>query len=295
MASGFHQIPIDEESIHKTAFITPDGHFEYLRMPFGLANAPAVFQRAVNLALGNLRDSIALVYLDDILIPSVTPEEGFSHLRRVLEALSSAGFSLNIKKCRFLQPNLEYLGREISGEGIRPGKSKTEALLNSPTPENVKQVRQFMGLAGYFRKFVPEFASRTACITRLTKQGVPFCWGQDQENARKYVINHLTSRPLLAVYNPELPTELHTDASSIGYGAILVQKHGIQPKLLLGIRGSTPMIQELLKSAAKDLTPLRNRDVDRQRLAERLNMAPNYDGINKRRRIVSNFRWETLY
>ena len=98
MVSGFHRIPIAADSIHKTAFVTPDGHFEYLRMPFGLTNAPAVFQRAINAALGPLRNKIALVYLDDILIPSLTIEEGLERLECVLQALSQAGFTLNIKK-----------------------------------------------------------------------------------------------------------------------------------------------------------------------------------------------------
>jgi hypothetical protein len=99
MASEFHQIPIRQDSIHKTGFVTPDGHFKYLRMPFGLANAPAVFQRAINSALGDLKHTIALVYMDDILIPFETAEQGLVYLEQVLQALKSAGFSLNVSKC----------------------------------------------------------------------------------------------------------------------------------------------------------------------------------------------------
>ncbi|XP_076660006.1 uncharacterized protein LOC143363281 [Halictus rubicundus] len=223
MASGFHQIPIADDSIEKTAFVTPDGHYEYLRMPFGLCNAPAVFQRAINKALGNLRNTVALVYLDDILIPSQTIEEGFVNLEKVLDALSTAGFTLNIEKCSFFKKSIEYLGREISADGIRPGKSKLKALIDSPVPSNVKQIRQFMGLASYFRKFVPEFASRTSCITRLVKQGEPWNWGPEQDRARCYVIEKLSSQPLLTIFDPTRETELHTDASSLGYGAILFQ------------------------------------------------------------------------
>ena len=124
MTSGFYQIPIAPCSIEKTAFVTPDGHYEFLRMPFGLANAPAVFQRAINVALGKLRNNIALVYLDDILIPSQTVEEGLERLERVLKALDVAGFSLNLEKCSFFMTTIEYLGREVSAQGISPGKVK---------------------------------------------------------------------------------------------------------------------------------------------------------------------------
>lgn len=224
MASGFHQIPIANCSIEKTAFVTPDGHYEYLRMPFGLSNAPAVFQRAICKALGDLKDRDAMVYLDDILIPSVSITEGLDKLNRVLKCLTTAGFSLNITKCHFFEKQIEYLGQEVSERGIRPGKNKVEALLRSPDPCNVKQVRQFMGLANYFRKFVPEMAARTACITKLTKNNEQFVWGNDQKIAKAYVCTFLSKRPFLTIFDPVLETELHTDASSIGFGAILFQR-----------------------------------------------------------------------
>ncbi|CAK9833137.1 Retrovirus-related Pol polyprotein from transposon 297 [Anthophora retusa] len=224
MASGFYQIPNAEDSIEKTAFVTPAGHYEFRRMPFGLCNAPAVFQRAINKALGNLGNSIALVYLDDILIPSETIEEGFERLKVVLSALDKTGFSLNLKKCAFFKTKIEYLGREISAEGIRPGEAKIKSLLEAPIPENVKQVRQFMGLASYFRKFIPEFAVRTACITKLTKKDEQWKWGDEQEEARKYILKKLCTKPLLVIFDPTRETKLHTDASSLGYGAILFQR-----------------------------------------------------------------------
>lgn len=225
MAAGFLQIPVHEDSIEKTAFVTPDGQYEYLRMPFGLANAPSVFQRAIGRALDPLiREGIVLLYLDDILIPATSVMIGMQHLRKTFEALHQAGFSINIDKCKFFVTTIEYLGREISSEGIRPSRGKAEALLKSPVPKNVREVRQFMGLASYFRKFIPSFAEKTACITALTKSTIPWHWGEAQTEARNYLISILTSRPVLAVFDPELPTELHTDASSLGYGAILMQQ-----------------------------------------------------------------------
>lgn len=224
MASGFHQIPITEESIEKTGFVTPDDHCEFLRMPFGLVNAPAVFQRAINKALGDLKNTIAVVYLDDVLIPSKSIEQGLHRLNIVLKALSDGGFSLNLDKCKFLQNTIEYLGREISKEGVRPSRTKIDALVSSPTPTNVKHIRQFMGLANYFRKFIPEFAAKTSCITHLTKNKIKFEWTPECEEAKAYIIRQLTARPVLTIFDPELQTELHTDASAVGYGAILFQR-----------------------------------------------------------------------
>lgn len=224
MFSGFHQISIHADSIKKTAFVTPDSHYEYLRMPFGLSNSPAVFQRSINKALGSLKDSIALIYLDDVLVPFETVEEALQSLEAVFKALQASGFCLNLKKCQFMQDKLEYLGREISAEGIRSSTRKVEALLKAPTPTNIKKVKQFMGLAGYFRKFIPEFATRIACITKLTRANEQFRWTAEQESARKYIIDHLTSKPLLCVFDATLPTELHTDVSSVGYGGILILK-----------------------------------------------------------------------
>lgn len=200
MASGFYQIPIAQDSIEKTAFVTPDGHYEYLRVPMGLSNAPAVFQRAICKALGNLKDKDALVYLDDVLIPSKSISEGLVKLDKVLKALSTAGFTLNRKKCYFFETKIEYLGQEISEHGIRPSKNKVEALLNASDPKTVKQVRQFMGLANYFRKYIPELSARTACITKLTKNNEKFVWGDDQKIAKEYVCAFLSQRPLLSFF-----------------------------------------------------------------------------------------------
>lgn len=221
MKNGFYQIPISPDSIKYTAFVTPGGHYEFRKMPFGICNGPAVFQRAITKAVKNLK--FLLVYIDDILIPCQTIDEGVEYLEKTLGALCSSGFTINLKKCKFFVDNIEYLGRHISRDGIRPSETKVTALVNSPVPTSIKQIRQFMGLASYFRKFIPNLAARTACITKLTKQNQKWEWGPEQDAARKYVIDHLSSKPLLTVFNPALPTELCTDASKLGYGAILLQ------------------------------------------------------------------------
>lgn len=226
MATGFYQIPIDAESVHKTGFVTPEGHYEFLKMPFGLANAPVVFQRIITNTLRSFIDTgKVLVYTDDILILSQTTDEGIETLRQVMLVLTSAGFSINIRKCKFLTTEIEYLGRVISRGQVRPSPRKIEAIVNAPTPSNLKKVRQFLGLAGHFRRYIAGDALKTACIAHLTRKDAKFDWGVEQENARKELIAILTSDPVLAIFDPILPTEVHTDASSLGYGAVLIQTH----------------------------------------------------------------------
>lgn len=224
MATGFHQIPIDEESIHKTAFVTPEGHWEYLRMPYGLTNSPVVYQRIINDTLrSHINAGNVLVYVDDVLIMSNTKDEGIKLLKLVLTTLTNAGFSINLKKCSFLTTEVEYLGRVISQGQVRPSPRKVEALVNSPSPTNVKQVRQFLGLAGYFRRYIRNYAAKTTQISRLLKKDVPFHWGPEQESVKQEIVSVLTSSPVLSIFDPLLRTEVHTDASSIGYGAVLLQ------------------------------------------------------------------------
>lgn len=226
MASGFYQIPIHESSIHKTGFVTPEGHYEFIKMPFGLCNSPTVYQRIINTTLRKLIEAgSVLVYVDDVLLMSETITEGITLLREVFKTLTDAGFSINLQKCSFLTSQVEYLGRVISHGQVRPSPGKVAALVSSPAPSNVKQVRQFLGLAGYFRRYIEGYASKTVSISRLLKKDTKFVWGSEQEFARQYLINRLTTEPVLAIFDPALATELHTDASSVGYGAVLLQTH----------------------------------------------------------------------
>lgn len=235
MATGFHQIPMDRDSIPLTGFVTPEGQYEYLKMPYGLANAPVVYQRIMTKTLRpHLESGRTLVYIDDVLLLSNSIDEGLRTLREVLQTLTNSGFSINLKKCSFLATKIEYLGRTISQGQVQPSKSKVNALVESPIPKSVKQVRQFLGLASYFRRYIPGFANKTAPITKLTKKDATFTWGSDQEEARQGIISLLTSEPVLSIYDPDLPIEIHTDASSIGYGAVLLQVHGNGCKRAVG-------------------------------------------------------------
>ncbi|XP_033228968.1 uncharacterized protein K02A2.6-like [Belonocnema kinseyi] len=189
LKSGFYQIPIDEDSIKITGFVTPDNHYEFLRIPFGLKNSPAVFQRAINRAFGELRFSIALVYTDDILVTASSIEEAFQNLESVLQALKKNNFSLNLAKCKFLQTTIDYLGRKISE-----------------------------------KKFIKDFASIVAPLTDLLRKEASRKYESEQANVVRDLKRILTDRPILALFDPTLETELHTDASLVGLGAMLMQK-----------------------------------------------------------------------
>ena len=221
MKLGFHQIPLHPDAIEKTAFVTPDGHYEYVRVTFGLVNAPEYFQRIM---ISTFRGTDINIYIDDIIFAVNSIEEGFKQLEKVLEILKSKHFSINISKCNFFQRKIDYLGREISEEGVRPGHRKIVALMNIESPKNVKQVRQFFGLAGFFRIFIKDFAKRVVPLTNLLRKNVTWKWGSEQENSVREIKEILSSRPVLSIFDPSLETEVHTDASSIALGAMLIQK-----------------------------------------------------------------------
>lgn len=224
MAAGYHQIHVEAESVERTAFVTRDGQYEYLAMPFGLRNAASVYQRCINRALKSLKDTIALAYMDDVLCFSSTAAEGLERLDAVLVALSEAGFSFNISKCKFMKTQISYLGYVIYAGEVRPNPLKIQALIHAPTPKTATQVRQFLGLASYFRRFIPNFVYLTAPLYPLTKLKGPITWSEKCDEAHKKIVKILTSEPVLTIYNPSVPVELHTDASSDGYGAILIQR-----------------------------------------------------------------------
>lgn len=224
LASGYYQIELTEQSKAKTAFVTPDGQWEFNRMPFGLANAPAIFQRTVNKALGSLKFNTAVAYMDDILVPSKTVDDGLQKLEVIFDRIRAANLTLKLSKCHFFQTSVDFLGFEVSANGIRPGSKKTDAVHHFPVPKNVHNVRQFIGLASFFRKFIKNFATIAKPLTGLLKNNAPWKWGEEQHQAFENLKTQLVSRPVLALYNPSLYTELHTDASKWGVGGMLLQK-----------------------------------------------------------------------
>ena len=219
---------MDPATTEKSAFVTHCGLHEFVRMPFGLCNAPATFQRLMQVVLAGLEWKCCFVYLDDILVCSKTFEEHMEHLRLVFERLRRAGLTLKPKKCCFLREEVQYLGHVISKRGILPDPEKTQKVREFPIPTDVTRVRQFVGLASYYRRFVPGFAHIANPLHALTKKGVPFEWTKECQVAFERLKELLTTAPILAYphFGPGEEFVLETDASLERLGTILSQMQG---------------------------------------------------------------------
>uniref|UniRef100_A0A158P4N7 RNA-directed DNA polymerase n=1 Tax=Tetranychus urticae TaxID=32264 RepID=A0A158P4N7_TETUR len=225
LRSGYHQVELAPEDRQKSAFVTSFGMYEYVTMPFGLCNAPATFQRLMNCCLGGLKYKCCLVYIEDIIVFSKTIKEHLERLEAVFDSLRRAGLTLKPDKCFFFKKKILYLGHIISAAGQEPDPEKIRAVKNFPVPVTLKDIRAFVALCSYYRKFIKDFAKIAQPLTQLTKKEVPFIWGPTQIEAFEYLKNCLVKAPVLAHYNHMLETQLRTDASDIGLGAILLQKH----------------------------------------------------------------------
>lgn len=229
LTSGYWQIQVDERDREKTAFITPDGLFEFKVMPFGLCSAPATFQRVMDTVLAGLKWQTCLVYLDDVVVFASNFDEHIQRLQTVLDAIRTSGFTLNRTKCRFAYEELLFLGHVVNRHGVRPDPQKTAAIGNFPIPSDKKAVRRFLGLCAYFRRFVQDFSRIAEPLTLLTKADEQFRWGQPQEEAFRELQHRLLSPPVLGHFDENADTEVHTDASGVGLGAVLVQaKDGLE-------------------------------------------------------------------
>ncbi|GFW12307.1 retrovirus-related Pol polyprotein from transposon 17.6 [Trichonephila clavipes] len=223
LRSGYWQIEIDEADREKTAFITPEGLYEFKVMPFGLCNAPATFERIMDNLLRHFKWTMCLCYLDDIIVFSETFEDHLIRLRLVLKCLQEAGLKLNSKKCLFAAQEVKILGHLVSSNGVRPDPDKIKAVRNFPTPKNIHDIRSFLGLCSYFRRFIKGFCYLAEPLQSLLKSGVEFHWGPEEVEAFNSLKKALTSDPVLGMYDERASTEIHTDASGYGIGAVLVQ------------------------------------------------------------------------
>lgn len=223
LASGFHQIEIHNESIPKTAFSTDSGHYEFLRMPFGLCNAPPTFQRAMNTIFNNIPN--VLVCRDDIIIYSNTIEEHFVHLKTVFNLLSPHNLKIQLDKTEFIKSELLLLGHIISKEGIKPNPRKLEAIDKFPLPKTKQKSRQFLGLTGYYRKFIKNYAQIAKPLTSALHndaEPIPSLYEDSFQTLKQLLIN----APIIQLPDFSQNFTLTTDASNVALGAVLSQNSG---------------------------------------------------------------------
>ena len=222
--SGFWQINLDKESRRLTTFLSPFGRFWFNRLPFGIASAPEIFQRAMSRLLEGIPGVVC--HMDDILIHGKDLASHDVTLRKVLSKLQDAGLTLNRDKCEFRRTSLRFLGYVINEEGLRPDSRKVKAIQDFPSPTNKTDLRRLNGMLNQMAKFIPHLASTNAPMRALLKEGHEWHWGPQQEEALRQIKVVLTSSETIAHYDPKLPTILATDASNVGLGAVLLQTQG---------------------------------------------------------------------
>lgn len=260
LKSGYYQIEVDEADKHKTAFVCPLGFWEFNRMPQGVTNAPSTFQRLMEKCMGDINLKEVLVFLDDLIVFSETLEEHESRLLHVLNRLKEYGLKLSVEKCKFFQTSVRYLGHIVSQHGVETDPQKVEALKTWPSPRNLKELRSFLGFAGYYRRFIQGFSKiakplndltagypplrESSCVKgtsgRYFQPKEPFGarWTEGCQEAFETVIDKLTTAPVLGFANPKLPYVLHTDASTTGLGAALYQEQeGVMRAIAFASRG----------------------------------------------------------
>ena len=221
---GFLQIPLEASSKEKTAFTVPGrGLFQFKRMPFGLTNAPATFQRLLDRLIGPEMEPHAFAYLDDIIIVTKTFGEHLKWLAKVLIRIKEAGLEINPDKSKFCCSEVQYLGFVVNESGLQTDPGKVEPILNYPRPRNVKDMRKFLGLTSWYRRFIPDYATIVSPLSQLLKKKQRWVWSCEQQEAFDKVRRCLVEAPILACPDFEVPFMLQTDASNTGLGAVLTQ------------------------------------------------------------------------
>ncbi|GJW05463.1 putative reverse transcriptase domain-containing protein [Tanacetum coccineum] len=224
LRSGYHQLRVREEDIPKTAFRTRYGHFEFTVMPFGLTNAPAIFMDLMNRVCKPYLDKFVIVFIDDILIYSKSEEEHEVHLKTILDLLKKEKLYAKFSKCEFWLKEVQFLGHVVNCDGIHVDPSKVESVKNWKIPESSTEIRSFLGLAGYYRRFIENFSKIAKPLTLLTQKNKAYVWGDKQDEAFRILKEKLCNAPVLAL--PDGPNDfvVYCDASKQGFGCVLMQR-----------------------------------------------------------------------
>ena len=223
LQQAYHQLRLKPEDIEKSAFTTHLGQFQYKVLSFGLTNAPATFQSVMNSLLRPHLGKYCLVYMDDVLIYSKTPQEHLQHLRAVLNTLREAQFYCKLSKCKFALQQVQFLGHLVTRGGVKPNPVKVSIIQDWPTPQTPSQLASFLGLAQYFSKFIPCYAIMTTCLRALLRKNAVWEWTEQCADAFLDVKRALSTDPVLAMPDPDLPFEVIVDACQTGVGAVLMQ------------------------------------------------------------------------
>ena len=224
LRSGYHQLRIKDADVHKTAFRTRYGHYEFLVMPFGLKNAPTAFMGLMNRVFRSYVDQFVIVFIDDILVYSKDRKSHDTHLRVVLETLKKEQLYAKLSKCEFWLNEVSFLGHIVSKEGIRVDPKKIEVVVEWKPPRNVIEVRSFLGLAGYYRRFVKGFSMTAALMTRLLQKNVKYEWSEKCQRSFDELKPFLTEAPILTQPTYSREYVIFSDASLNGLGCVLMQE-----------------------------------------------------------------------
>ena len=240
LKSGYWQVLMDEPDKEKTAFACHHGLSDFNVKPFGLCCEPAIYQELMSIVLQGL-SQFATAYLDDKLIYSETLEQHLSHLETVFERVRQHELKLKLKKCSFLQLETQYFGFVINDRGISPDPKKVEAIRSLPTPTCVREVRSFIGMCSYYRRFIPNFSEIAEPVIALTQKFARFKWTEECQNSFDYLKQSLTVIPLLAYSDPNKPYTLYTDVSNSCNGACLTQQSDDQEPFLPNVKSEKPI------------------------------------------------------
>nr|GEZ47564.1 putative reverse transcriptase domain-containing protein [Tanacetum cinerariifolium] len=227
LRSGYHQLRVREEDILKTAFRTRYGHYEFQVMPFGLTNAPAVLMDLMNQVCKPYLDKFVIVFIDDILIYSKSKQEHKEHLKLILEPIKKEQLYAKFSKCEFWIPKVQFLGHVIDNQGIHVDPTKIEPIKDWASPKTATEICQFLGLAGYYKRFIEGFSKNARPMTKFTQKKVKFDWGDKQEEAFQVIKQKLCSSPILALPKESEDFVVYCDASIKGLGAVLIQREKV--------------------------------------------------------------------